>query len=309
MQKTGFSSWRVFLIAALAAAMSNLAAAQTHEIKHDSLSAYGWFGGDDRPNQRRHVGIGQSVRVDTAMTVESFSFYFRGPFDFVANPEGRGHDVTLKLNVRDAAGRILRALQVVVPDTFSAGWIAWSGIDLDVDADSVLIFSCYLVGALDSAQYTASYGADATQSYTAGVLYGKHGVSDADMESWTDWSTHPSWDGAFRLQGSVRVLTDVINNDGEKPLGFALHQNYPNPFNPSTTIVYSLTGSGVVELTIYNTKGKLIRTLVRQSQPAGHYQVSWDGRNDTGELESSGIYFYRLKVGEALQTRRMLFLK
>ena len=310
MHKTGFKHHLLFFIVALAIAFPNLVMAQFHEIKHDSLNASGWFGGDNRPNQGpRHVGIAQSVRIDTALTVDSFAFHFQGPFDFAGNPENHGHEVTLMLNVRAAAGTVHKTLQVVVPDTFAVGWITWSGIDLDADADSTLIFSCYLVGALDVAQYTAGYGADQTQSYADGALYGKHGASDLDMESWTDWSPHPSWDGAFRLQGTVRDLTSVESEGREKPETFTLRQNYPNPFNPGTTITYSLKEPGVVELAIYNTLGQRIRTLISQSQPAGNYQQNWDGRNDAGELVSSGAYFYRLEVGETLQARRMLFLK
>jgi hypothetical protein len=191
-----------FLLASL---NSRALLAQPHEIKHETINAFGWFGGDNRPNQQRSVGVGQSVLIDTAMTVARFSFYFRGPFDFAANPEGRGHAVTLTLNVRDAAGVILKTLHAAVPDTFSQGWVTWNDINLAAAANTTLIFTCYLVGAYDSAQYTASHGADANQSYTNGVRYGKDGTSDVDMESWADWVVHPSWDSAFRLEGTLGV--------------------------------------------------------------------------------------------------------
>ncbi|MDZ7363864.1 MAG: hypothetical protein ONB46_24585 [candidate division KSB1 bacterium] len=118
--KTRFS---FLALAALLLATLNVRTlfAQIHEINHETVNAYGWFGGDNRPNQQRTVGVGQSVLIDTAMTVRNFAFYFREPFDSAANPEGRGHAVTLTLNVRDAAGAILKTLQAAVPDTFSAG--------------------------------------------------------------------------------------------------------------------------------------------------------------------------------------------
>ncbi|MDZ7291769.1 MAG: T9SS type A sorting domain-containing protein [candidate division KSB1 bacterium] len=200
--KTRFS---FLALAALLLATLNSRAlfAQFYEIKHETVNAYGWFGGDNRPNQRRTVGVGQSVLIDTAMTVRNFAFYFRGPFDYAANPEGRGHAVTLTLNVRDATGAILKTLPVAVADTFSAGWVTWSGINLAVAANTTLIFTCYLVGGFDVNPYTASHGADANQGYVDGVRYGKNGMSDADMEAWTDWVVHPSWDSAFRLQGTL----------------------------------------------------------------------------------------------------------
>ena len=178
--------------------------AQPYEVKIDSINAFGWFGGDNRQTQGpRHVGVGQSVLVDTSITLESFSFYFRGPFDFAENSAGMGHEITLTLNVRDSSGIILQTVQTVVADTFQTGWVTWSGIALDVAARSTLIFTTYLVGAYDANPFTASHGADANAGYPGGVRYSKNGTSDADMEDWTDWVVHP-WDSAFWLQGTVR---------------------------------------------------------------------------------------------------------
>ena len=183
--------------------------AQSYEAKFDSVNAFGWFGGDNRETQGpRHVGVGQSVLIDTSITLESFAFYFRGPFDFAQNPEGMGHEVTLTLNVRDSLGAILQTVQTVVPDIFQTGWVTWSGIALDVSASTTLIFTTYLVGAFDANQFTASHGADANAGYAGGVRYSKNGTSDADMEDWTDWVVHP-WDSAFWLQGTIRPGADI----------------------------------------------------------------------------------------------------
>ncbi len=235
--KNRFSS--LALAALLLASLGSPALfAQFYEIKHEIINAYGWFGGDNRPMQQRTAGVGQSVLIDTTMTVRSFAFYFRGPFDYAFNPEGRGHAVTLTLNVRDASGIILKTVQAVVPDSFSAGWITWQGINLLAAANTTLIFTCYQVGAYDSAQYTASHGADASQSYTNGVRYGKDGTSDADMESWTDWVVHPSWDSAFRLEGTLGPASNK-NCDktsiGQVPLndlGTGTYQGYQGGLYP-----------------------------------------------------------------------------
>ena len=93
------------------------------------------------------------------------------------------------------------------------------------------------------------------------------------------------------------------------PLAYSLSQNYPNPFNPSTTISYSLKKPGEVKITIFDLLGQKVRSLVQGHKSAGRYSVRWDGRNEAGRPVSSGTYFYRLKAGEAVQTRRMLFLK
>jgi hypothetical protein len=91
---------------------------------------------------------------------------------------------------------------------------------------------------------------------------------------------------------------------------YHLFQNYPNPCNPETTIRYQLPASCQVELTIHNIVGQRIRTLVHAHQPAGQFQAQWDGRNDRGELVSTGIYLCNLKIGDAsLLSRKILLMK
>jgi len=97
------------------------------------------------------------------------------------------------------------------------------------------------------------------------------------------------------------------------PKAFALGQNYPNPFNPSTTIAYDIPDSEVhglkVDLNIYNIRGQLVRKLVSAVKEPGHYVVQWSGENNKGEAVSSGVYFYRIKAGNFVSTRKMVLLK
>ncbi|MCG8606571.1 T9SS type A sorting domain-containing protein [bacterium] len=93
------------------------------------------------------------------------------------------------------------------------------------------------------------------------------------------------------------------------PHRFELCQNYPNPFNPKTTIVYSLERTGRVELKIYNTLGKLIRTMVARDQPAGEYSIMWDGRDDPGKKVASGNYFVTYKAGDFQSARKVILLQ
>ncbi len=99
-----------------------------------------------------------------------------------------------------------------------------------------------------------------------------------------------------------------VNDHPTVPRDFALFQNYPNPFNPSTTIRYQLAKAGVVRLTIFNTLGQKIRTLVKTRQPAGNYEIRWDGKDDFGHPAASGIYFYRLTAGNQFSRARKMFL-
>ncbi len=93
-------------------------------------------------------------------------------------------------------------------------------------------------------------------------------------------------------------------SDDIHPLGFTLFQNYPNPFNPSTTILYSLPVEAFVTLRIYNILGQTVAMLVSEEREAGSYQVQFDG---TGL--ASGVYFYRMRAGDFVDTKKLLLLK
>jgi len=88
-----------------------------------------------------------------------------------------------------------------------------------------------------------------------------------------------------------------------------LHQNYPNPFNPHTTISWSQAARLPVLLSIYNTAGQLVRSLVNQPLDAGEHTATWDGLNDIGQQAGSGIYFYRLQTADRTETKRMVLLR
>ena len=85
--------------------------------------------------------------------------------------------------------------------------------------------------------------------------------------------------------------------------------NFPNPFNPETTLRYALPQSGSVKLTIYDMLGQEIRALVNEVQAPGMYTVLWNGRNDHGFAVASGLYFYRIEVGNFIQTRKMTLVR
>ena len=89
----------------------------------------------------------------------------------------------------------------------------------------------------------------------------------------------------------------------------ALGQNVPNPFNPSTRIEFTLTEPGPVRLTVYDASGGRLRILIDKRRAAGEYSVVWNGRDDAGRRQVSGVYFYRLEVGDTRLERKMVMLK
>ena len=88
------------------------------------------------------------------------------------------------------------------------------------------------------------------------------------------------------------------------PLEYSLSQNYPNPFNPSTIIEYQLPNDAKISVKIYNILGQEITTLVDRDMKAGYYSFRWDTHN-----VATGVYFYRLRTKDFVQTKKMLLLR
>jgi hypothetical protein len=127
--------------------------------------------------------------------------------------------------------------------------------------------------------------------------------------------------------GRINIADDAIAPDGiddiqmwrpgseavgEAPSPAArpiLEQNVPNPFNPTTEIRYTLQSVGKAGLCVYDSHGRLIRTLAQGLKGAGDHVVVWDGRRDDGEAAPSGIYYYRLSTDAGSQTRQAVLLK
>ena len=136
-------------------------------------------------------------------------------------------------------------------------------------------------------------------------------------DGWLELDTYldPSSDRittSVDLLGSYQLRTASAVTLPGLPKAFSLSQNYPNPFNPSTTIGFDIPeGSGEVwtELIVYNIRGQRVKTLLKENKAPGSYFVQWDGRSDTGQRVSSGIYLYRLKAGDYVSTRKMVTIK
>ena len=128
------------------------------------------------------------------------------------------------------------------------------------------------------------------------------------------WSAYPYFKSKTIIVSSIEEGLYVLKiNEGENlsldkndstPSSFSLDQNFPNPFNPKTTINYSLPVRTNVSITIYNALGKEVRNLKRGFEDAGDHSLSFDA----SDLQS-GIYFYQLRVGSFIQTRKMSLLK
>jgi hypothetical protein len=105
------------------------------------------------------------------------------------------------------------------------------------------------------------------------------------------------------------LLTNMTHPVLKIPDSYLLYQNYPNPFNPMTTLRYDLPEDGLVNITIFDSMGRCVTTLVNTEQNAGQKFINWNVTNSAGESISAGLYFYNIQAGDFTQTRKMVLLK
>jgi hypothetical protein len=109
-------------------------------------------------------------------------------------------------------------------------------------------------------------------------------------------------DGVWRRP--LSELLSVPLASSESPTEFSLGQNFPNPFNPSTIIQYTLPHRAHVTLTVYNTLGQQIATLVNSDIDAGYHELQFNATS-----LASGVYFYRMQAGGYVQTRSLCLIR
>jgi hypothetical protein len=162
------------------------------------------------------------------------------------------------------------------------------------------------------------------------VLYGEESVKKSRISFEKNGNTRALWnfddgEGATEFYDESGFNNLLLGHNGAHTKGpiivsldnmefnisqsYMLFQNYPNPFNPTTTIEYRLPRANKVRLTIFNILGEEIATLVNQLQPAGFYQVQWDGTDHFGNQLSSGVYIYRITAGRFTQSNKMILIR
>ena len=108
------------------------------------------------------------------------------------------------------------------------------------------------------------------------------------------------WDPVSqRVNTITSVKSETVN-----PVKYLLSQNYPNPFNPSTKIRYSVPQVTNIVIRVFDILGNEIETLVNKEKPAGTYEITW-----YAEYLSSGVYFYQLRAGSFVETKKMILLR
>jgi hypothetical protein len=184
-------------------------------------------------------------------------------------------------------------------------------------ADVTAALSGGVVYALDANGSVAGYGfTTSTGSYTiVDLAPGTYTVStEAPGYDSGSSTASPSYDAAGNPQPanasySVNSLTQVSNNPGLQPSGYALEQNYPNPFNPSTQIVFSIPQDQRVTIAIYNILGQKVATLLDHTLTAGTHVVTWAGKDENGNTAPSGVYLYKISTANFTAVKKMMLLK
>ena len=178
----------------------------------------------------------------------------------------------------------------------------------DVDANDTLT---YTLGGTDASSFSIVS--------TSGQLQTNVALDFETKNEYTVTVDVSDGNGLDRITVTINV-TDVggaapsVQTSPVLPKTTELLSNYPNPFNPETWIPYQLAKPAEVTLTIYDIHGRIVRTLRLGHQPAGFYQsrskaAHWDGRNYLGEKVATGVYFYTLKAGDYMATRKLLIQK
>ena len=134
-----------------------------------------------------------------------------------------------------------------------------------------------------------------SKSYKIGWLEKPEG------HNWGFWRAYLDTMFEYFFPGNATAVSDERNI---VPANFILYQNYPNPFNPATTISYSLPAERKVIIKVFNLLGREVAELVNEEKGAGSYQVSFNASS-----LSSGVYFYRIRAGDFVQTKKMILLK
>jgi hypothetical protein len=104
-------------------------------------------------------------------------------------------------------------------------------------------------------------------------------------------------------------VREIHGSDEARPSQFSLSQNYPNPFNPITNFQFTLPKSVHVKIEIFNIVGQKVKTLMDQDMKPGVYQADWDGKDESGNPVSTGVYFYKVQAGDFSDMKKMVLLK
>jgi hypothetical protein len=111
------------------------------------------------------------------------------------------------------------------------------------------------------------------------------------------------------IASALRLCPTDVPDTGPVVAGRMLQPNYPNPFNPSTSLVFQLDRAQEVTLAVYDAAGRRIALVADDVFQPGRHEKRWDGRDEQGRMAPAGVYFAQLRVGDAIESRKMALIK
>ena len=116
--------------------------------------------------------------------------------------------------------------------------------------------------------------------------------------------------GQYELTVAIGVgVTVSADEHGLTPESFELYQNFPNPFNPETVIQFDVAKRTEMNISVYNLLGQRVKTLLNKNMETGTYTLKWNGRDDTGSMLPSGMYFYELKSPLFTSVKKLVLVR
>ncbi|MFH1844323.1 MAG: FlgD immunoglobulin-like domain containing protein, partial [bacterium] len=201
------------------------------------------------------------------------------------------------------------ALEVTgwIPDvSVTLDWSSWPCIEENFGYYEILFDTAYFV---DEADYQWDWSEDPALSSisTTTTTVQLPAIAPGYMFRIRAWDTH----------GNVGPVSEYCTVGGVAPVlpaemvsaALVIQRIWPNPFNPRTTIRFALAKDSRIVLKIHDSRGRCIRDLHQGILPAGDHTIVWDGRLESGEPASSGVYFCRLAGEGMVETRKMTLLK
>ena len=208
----------------------------------------------------------------------------------------RSAPVSLQLLVYDSFSENVPGNLILSKDVYieSSGWHSESIDSLEIHSNSNF-FVCVKING----SYAISYDNN-------GVLSGRSYFSSDGINYNNNISNYGDINIRSKISYEIELETADVH---DLPSNFGLKSAYPNPFNPFTSLRYDLPNDGLVNLTVYDMTGRVVKTLVNGSQTAGFKSVLWNATNDRNEPVSAGLYLYTIQAGEFRQTKKMVLLK
>jgi len=171
-------------------------------------------------------------------------------------------------------------------------------IDLKWDKSNVIDLNYYIIFRNNMKYDSTAQNSYIDRDIEQGITY-NYKISAVDIH---ENSSEFSDDVTVTVTTGVYAAVNMPEN-------YELDQNFPNPFNSATVIQYQLLKKALVQLVIFNMEGEQVFLLENLNKDAGRYQVYWEGKTNMGDQLPSGIYLYRLKAGDFIQTKKMILVR